>query len=76
MFRHTHATIYYLQTKNIKLVQERLGHAQIQTTMNLYIHPSEDEIRKDWEKAAHAFEIGQENMEDFQSNIPDEAVPF
>ncbi|QSF41960.1 tyrosine-type recombinase/integrase [Priestia megaterium] len=76
MFRHTHATIYYLQTKNIKLVQERLGHAQIQTTMNLYIHPSEDEIRKDWEKAAHAFEIGQENKEDFQSNIPDEAVPF
>lgn len=76
MFRHTHGTIYYLQTKNIKLVQERLGHAQIQTTMNLYIHPSEDEIRKDWEKAAHAFEIGRENKEDFQSNIPDEAVPF
>ncbi len=76
MFRHTHGTIYYLQTKNIKLVQERLGHAQIQTTMNLYIHPSEDEIRKDWEKSAHAFEIGRENKEDFQSNIPDEAVPF
>lgn len=59
MFRHTHGTIYYLQTKNIKMVQERLGHAQIQTTMNLYIHPSEDDIRKDWEKASHAFEIGQ-----------------
>lgn len=58
MFRHTHGTIYYLETKNIKMVQERLGHAQIQTTINLYIHPSEDDIRKDWEKASSAFEIG------------------
>ena len=79
IFRHTHGTIYYLKTKNIKMVQERLGHAQIQTTMNLYVHPSEDDIRKDWEKASHAFEIGQrkENKEeDFQSGIPDEEVPF
>jgi hypothetical protein len=57
-FRHTHGTIFYLQTKNIKAVQERLGHSQIQMTINLYVHPSEDDIRKDWEKAAHAFEIG------------------
>lgn len=79
MFRHTHGTIYYLQTKNIKMVQERLGHAQIQTTMNLYVHPSEGEIRKEWEKASHAFEIGRskENKEeDYQSDIPDGAVPF
>ena len=79
MFRHTHGTIYYLQTKNIKMVQERLGHAQIQTTINLYVHPSEDDIRKDWEKASHASEIGQskeQKEEDFQSDIPDEAVPF
>ena len=61
------------------MVQERLGHAQIQTTINLYVHPSEDDIRKDWEKASHAFEIGQskeQKEEDFQSDIPDEAVPF
>ncbi|PFJ72182.1 transposase [Bacillus cereus] len=79
MFRHTHGTIYYLQTKNIKMVQERLGHAQIQTTINLYVHPSEDDIRKDWEKASHAFEIGQSKEQkegDYQSDIPDEAAPF
>lgn len=63
LFRHTHGTIYYLQTKNIKMVQERLGHAQIQTTINLYVHPSEDDIRKDWEKASHAFEIDQRGEE-------------
>ncbi|NEU30880.1 tyrosine-type recombinase/integrase [bacterium LRH843] len=79
MFRHTHGTIYYLQTKNIKMVQERLGHAQIQTTINLYVHPSEDDIRKDWEKASHAFEIGKskKNKEEvFQSGISDGEVPF
>ena len=57
LFRHTHATMYYQETKDIKQVQERLGHSQIQTTMNLYLHPSEEDIRKDWEKAQPAFEI-------------------
>ncbi|QHZ45084.1 site-specific integrase [Bacillus sp. NSP9.1] len=57
LFRHTHGTTYYLQTKNIKMVQERLGHSDIQTTINLYLHPSDDEIREDWEKAAIAFKI-------------------
>ena len=57
LFRHTHASMYYKQTKDIKQVQERLGHSQIQTTMNLYIHPSEEDIRKSWELAQSAFEI-------------------
>ncbi|MCA1202186.1 tyrosine-type recombinase/integrase [Priestia flexa] len=79
IFRHTHATIFYLQTKNIKAVQERLGHSQIQTTINLYVHPSEDDIRKDWEKASHAFQIVQKKPneeEDFVAEIPDEIFPF
>jgi integrase len=57
LLRHTHATMYYQQTKDIKQVQERLGHSQIQTTMNLYLHPSDEEIRENWEKAQHAFHI-------------------
>lgn len=57
LLRHTHATMYYQQTKNIKQVQERLGHSQIQTTMNLYLHPSDEEIRENWEKAEHAFRL-------------------
>ncbi|WP_141994790.1 tyrosine-type recombinase/integrase [Bacillus sp. B4EP4a] len=61
LFRHTHATMYYQKTKDIKQVQERLGHSQIQTTMNLYLHPSEEDIRKDWEKAQPAFEIKKKN---------------
>lgn len=61
LFRHTHATMYYQKTKDIKQVQERLGHSQIQTTMNLYLHPSEEDIRKDWEKAQPAFDLNNLN---------------
>lgn len=61
LLRHTHATMYYQETKDIKQVQERLGHSQIQTTMNLYLHPSDEEIRKDWEQAQGAFQIQHQN---------------
>ena len=61
LFRHTHATMYYQETKDIKVVQERLGHSQIQTTMNLYLHPSDEDLRKEWEKAQDAFHIQQQN---------------
>jgi integrase/recombinase XerD len=59
LLRHTHATMYYRQTKNIKQVQERLGHSHIQTTMNLYVHPSDEETREEWEKSQHAFKLGE-----------------
>lgn len=76
LFRHTHGTIYYLQTKNIKAVQERLGHAQVQTTMNLYVHLSDEEIRKEWEKAQSSFQIGQ-GRETFEvKNLSDKEIPF
>ncbi|NDI33229.1 tyrosine-type recombinase/integrase [Chengkuizengella sediminis] len=58
LLRHTHASMLYRQTKDIKQVQERLGHSQIQTTMNMYLHPSDEDIRKNWEKAQHAFHFG------------------
>lgn len=57
LFRHTHATIYYENTKDIKQVQERLGHAQIQTTMNTYLHLSEQEVRESWKVAEVEFLI-------------------
>lgn len=57
LLRHTHATIYYQTTKDIKQVQERLGHSQIQTTMNMYLHPSDEDIRANWEIAQPSFKI-------------------
>lgn len=29
----------------------RAGHAHVQTTMQMYIHPSDEDMRKDWEKS-------------------------
>ncbi len=61
LLRHTHATIYYQATKDIKQVQERLGHSQIQTTINMYIHPSNEDIRANWEIAQPSFKINKED---------------
>lgn len=36
--RHTHATILIENGANVKDVQERLGHTNIETTMNTYVH--------------------------------------
>lgn len=36
--RHTHATILLQQGVNIKVVSERLGHADIRTTLTIYAH--------------------------------------
>ena len=57
LLRHTHASIYYQTTKDIKLVQERLGHSQIQTTMNIYVHQTDEEKYEQWENAQRAFQL-------------------
>lgn len=36
--RHTHATRLILSDVNIKVIQERLGHSDITTTLNVYSH--------------------------------------
>ncbi|SEH74282.1 Phage integrase family protein [Halobacillus karajensis] len=36
--RHTHATIMLQLGEHAKIVSERLGHADVQTTLNLYSH--------------------------------------
>ena len=64
LLRHTHATIYYQTTKDIKQVQERLGHSQIQTTMNMYLHPSDEDIRANWELAQPSFQLNKGDTND------------
>ena len=39
--RHTHATILVEAGANIKNVQKRLGHADIKTTLQTYVHDTE-----------------------------------
>lgn len=37
-FRHTHASLLFEAGASLKDVQARLGHGDIQTTMNIYTH--------------------------------------
>lgn len=39
--RHTHCSLLFEAGASIKEVQERLGHSDIQTTMNIYTHVTE-----------------------------------
>ena len=43
MLRHTFATELYRQTKDIRLVQKALGHADLSTTM-IYTHIVDDDL--------------------------------
>lgn len=45
-FRHTHATLLLKSGVNIKDVQYRLGHSNIDTTLNIYAHVINDDNAK------------------------------
>jgi integrase/recombinase XerD len=45
MMRHTHATDLIQQGWDMALVQKRLGHLSIQTTINIYTHLSSQDIK-------------------------------
>lgn len=53
--RHTHATWLLEEGVNPKIVQERLGHASIETTLNIYSHVSMKEQRKAADKLERLF---------------------
>uniref|UniRef100_UPI00398780AC tyrosine-type recombinase/integrase n=1 Tax=Granulicatella adiacens TaxID=46124 RepID=UPI00398780AC len=41
-FMHTHCSLHFESGVPMKDVQERLGHSDIQTTMNIYTHVTEN----------------------------------
>jgi integrase/recombinase XerD len=56
MLRHTFATDLLRQTKNLRLAQKALGHAQI-TSTQIYTHIVDDEL----EEALKTFRAGGKN---------------
>lgn len=45
-FRHTHASILINSGVNIKAVSQRLGHSNIQTTLDIYTHVAKQQSKK------------------------------
>lgn len=52
VFRHTHCSLLFESGASIQEVQSRLGHGDIHTTMNIYVHKTE----KQRERLAERFE--------------------
>lgn len=51
-FRHTHCSLLFESGANINQVQERLGHKDIKTTMNIYAHVTEKSKEETGQKFA------------------------
>lgn len=45
-FRHSHATLLYNKNVKIKLIQERLGHSNVNITLDTYVHTNEKQQKK------------------------------
>lgn len=50
MFRHTLATELHENGVEISIIKALLGHKDVQTTMNMYILPSDKSIREEYNK--------------------------
>ncbi len=50
LFRHTHASELIRAGMDMAYVQKRLGHSNIQTTINTYVHLTENDMRAAYEK--------------------------
>jgi integrase len=46
LLRHTHATELIRNGMNAAYVQKRLGHASVQTTINTYVHLTDDDLKE------------------------------
>ena len=49
LFRHTHATDCVSQKKSPEWLQRRMGHASYNTTVSTYYHPSDEDVRAEFD---------------------------
>ncbi|MHB8065475.1 MAG: tyrosine-type recombinase/integrase [Ruminiclostridium sp.] len=64
MLRHTSLTELRKAGWKDEHLMKRAGHAHVQTTMQMYIHPSDQDIRKDWEKAEKNMKLKNKKRDD------------
>ncbi len=52
-FRHTDASLLFESGASIKEVQDRLGHKDVKTTINIYAHVTPEKIEETGERFAN-----------------------
>jgi|SRR5690625_588802 len=55
--RHTHATLMLEMNEHVKIVQQRLGHAKVETTINTYSHVRPEIHQKSAQRFSDFFEM-------------------
>jgi integrase len=68
IFRHTAGTVVLESTGRLDLAQQQLGHTDIQTTSNIYIHPTDDQKHVAADALDKAFEIVFEQAQKVQQD--------
>lgn len=64
MFRHSHFNALRKQGWGFEKIRKRGGWANIQTPMQIYSHPDEEEMRKDWEQVENRMKLKRNAGED------------
>lgn len=57
LLRHSSLTSLAKHGMRPEVLRERAGHAQFQYTYQLYVHPSEEEMRAEWEQAEENLQL-------------------
>ncbi|MEC4815923.1 MAG: tyrosine-type recombinase/integrase [Scytonema sp. PMC 1069.18] len=61
LLRHTHATELIRAGWDMAHVQKRLGHTSIQTTINTYVHLTDDDLQQEYQKYLNSKKAEDEN---------------
>lgn len=63
LLRHSSLTSLAKNGCRPEVLRERAGHAQFQYTYQLYVHPSEEEMREEWERTGMQLHLKQHREE-------------
>lgn len=64
LLRHSSLTSLAKKGMRPEVLRERAGHAQFQYTYQLYVHPSEEEMREEWEEIETPLQLNRQAREE------------
>lgn len=67
MLRHTSLTELRKAGWKPEHLQKRAGHKSFQTTLSIYYHPTDEDIRKDWEQAEQRMKLKRRSKGDIEN---------